>query len=256
MANLLRVMENDSLHANIRLFIGKIILLRAERVFKPFASFFIAPLMRLCTSTLSHHDGLTYYLRDVCVMFLTSFRQEKPDLDNRALCSEFSTLVIKCVPSASRLVVRENIRLVQMLYQTWRERFPIDKRLIMALLKQAHKGDVSATARAIGLQLVSMLITFGKVAPHQPEDDRVVQEEDFYKTLLSCLDFNSSRVYITGAEVVGQVLAVMTDASPSYGAMREATRAKIDYMHQKKEYARMILCLEQICANAPDFADS
>ena len=255
MVNLVKVMDNDNLHPNVRLFIGKIIVLRAERVFKPYATFLYAPLLRLCTTTLSSQDGLTYYLRDMCVMFLLSFRSCKPGLEFRPLLADFSGLLLKCLPWSNRTVVKENVRLFHMLYQQWKDRFPIDKRLVLALLKQSQHGEMSATARAIGLQLVSMLITVGNGPPHEPDDEAVVREEDFYRTLLSCLDFKSQRVYVAGAEVVGQVLAVLSKNSSSLFAMKQALKDKIDNMHQKKQLDRMIICLQQICVSAPEFCD-
>ena len=245
-------------HVNVRLFLGKIIQMR-EAVFAPYASKIVVPLLKfIITDVKDAGAGLHYYFRDLCVMLLNFGNAGKPDYKETRLVSDFMSVLLKAVPSEDRTICKENVRLFRFFYKHWKDRFVLNKGLVNTLLMQS-KGKASMLARAVGLQIVSIIIANGKLAYDPDTDEDSVNGEEFYKTLLTCLDFSSKLVYSAGAEVSGQVMQSLNERREdrmcqSYLANIEtALHKQIDRMFSKRQYDRALVCLEQIALSYNDF---
>ncbi len=261
MHNLVKVMENTSLHANIRLFVGKIFVNR-QATFKPWGQrFLLGPLLRLCMTAENmamirgqDEKGITYYLRDICIVML-KFGKPTPDL--RSLASQFISWLIKKIPTKNTTVLRENVRLFGFFYTQWDGCFDLEKKLIVAMLKQVH-DTYGPMLRSVGLQLTALIMEKGRL-PVEQEDMRLdpqLDEMEFYRQLLANLEHKASRIYLAAAEVSGELLALLSlRGSDSYLAFKRGLADCILAMFARKDLDRAISCLQLISEKSPDFAD-
>jgi DNA-dependent protein kinase catalytic subunit len=263
MSNLVRVMENSSLHPNVRLFVGKIFVNRME-LFAPWGQkHLLGPLLRLCVTTESmatvrsmqgEESAVTYYVRDLCIMML---RFGKPSRDLRALTTQFVTWFIKKIPSKNSAVLKENVRLFSFFYRQWEDCFDLDKTLLIAMLKQSH-ATWGVMMRAVGLRLTSLIMESRRL-PIEPADcrrDPELDEMEFYRSLVANLDHKSLRIYAAAAEVCGELVSALNHAdSDSAPRFSNSVREVVMAMFARKELDRAVVVLQQLAEKCPEFVD-
>jgi hypothetical protein len=263
LGNLVRVMENQSLHPNIRLFIGKIFVNRQNKL-APWGPMLLGPLLRLCLSTeqmaivrtaQGDESAVTYYVRDLCIMMLKFGR---PSRDLRPLASQFISWFLKKIPTKNSAVLKENVRLFSFFYRQWDDCFDLEKKLLVAMLRQ-NNPTWGPMMRAVGLRLASLIME-SKRLPIEPSDlrrDPDLDEMDFYRALVTNMEHKSVRIYAAAAEVCGEVITALNEANAS--ASQKFSSSMRDMIHSmigKKEMDRAIVCLQQIVDKAPEFVDN
>ncbi|XP_068093458.1 DNA-dependent protein kinase catalytic subunit isoform X2 [Hyperolius riggenbachi] len=243
---------NPSSPLNVRLFISKLIV-NTEEVFRPYAKFWIGPILQLIVSGNNGGVGIHYLVVEAVVTLLSWSSVATPSgnakdeiLANRLL--EFSMMHAF---HEKRAVYRHNLEIIKTVLECWKNCLSIPYKIIY----NGFSGtDPDKKDNSVGIQLLGLV-----VANNFPPFDLKcgIDSERYFKALVNNLAFTRYKeVYAAAAEVLGHVLHYIAEAEktidgPVFGYVFD----KLKQHHTSNKEDKFIMCLNKIVKNIPIFAD-
>nr|XP_006812077.1 PREDICTED: DNA-dependent protein kinase catalytic subunit-like [Saccoglossus kowalevskii] len=204
MSYLQKKLSGPSTNPNVKLFIIKLII-NAEEVFRPYAKFWLAPLMEWILGGQTGGDGIHYMIGDIVVLMLTWSAIAKPEAGDRILASRLVEYLMHHTHHSNRQVLRNNLEMVKTVVELWRDCIEVPSRVIF----EAFSGkDPKGKENATGIQLLGVILS-NQLPPYR--DTCGIDKDRFYTTLSANLSFKYKDVYAASAEVVGMVMKYMAE---------------------------------------------
>ena len=120
-----KLQAHDTAH-NIRLFICKLIV-NTEEVFRPYAKFWLGPIVYFITRSDMAVNGINYFIVDLVVTILSWHTVAIPE-DNsvdRAMASRLTEFLTSQCHHENRQVLRNNLEVLKTLVEVWKSRIVV-----------------------------------------------------------------------------------------------------------------------------------
>ncbi|CAH2285137.1 DNA-dependent kinase catalytic subunit [Pelobates cultripes] len=244
---------NPSTPLNIRLFITKLIV-NAEEVFRPYARFWIGPLLQLVVSGNNGGDGIHYMVVEAVVTLLSWSSVATPAglPKDEILANRLLEFLMKHAFHEKRAVYRHNLEITKTVLECWKDCLHIPYKLIY----DGFSGtDPDKKDNSVGIQLLGLVLA-NDFSPF-PDTEHTIGCERYFQALTNNLAFTRFKdVYIAAAEVLGLVLRYIAENKKS---MDEPVFTYVDKElrrhHASQREDKFIMCLNKIVKNFPPFAD-
>ncbi|XP_002965996.2 DNA-dependent protein kinase catalytic subunit [Selaginella moellendorffii] len=247
-------LESSSTHANVRLFLGKVVV-KARKVFARFSDTFFQPLVNVILHDPPTTGGFSfhYVLRDISITILHWDVKEPTD---RHTASRFIDHLMAVAAHESSQVLRANVEIIKAFIQLWKDRVNIDGRLILKYLQAGGKSTNTsdrqlAIQKSVGLQLFATVVS-SSGSVNQGLERLAVGSEDVYETLLSNLKLKAKEVFAASADVLGMVLR---DKSEDTDLSAVENKFKQFFMSTFKErnYSKCLVILDRLTSKYPPY---
>ncbi|OCT76787.1 hypothetical protein XELAEV_18031990mg [Xenopus laevis] len=243
---------NTSTPLNIRLFIAKLIV-NTEEVFRPYARFWIGPILQLIVSGNNGGTGIHYMVVETLVTILSwsSIATPNGQAKEEILANRLLEFLMKNVFHEKRAVFRHNLEIIKTVLECWKECLSIPYRLIY----EGFSGtDPNTKDNSVGIQLLGLALA-NNFSPLDPKCG--IDPERYFQSLANNLGLTRFKeVYIAAAEVIGLVLRYIvqnekrTEAPVFDYVVKELKRHQTNNKEDK-----FIMCLNKVVKNFPPFAD-
>uniref|UniRef100_A0A8C5WDN6 DNA-dependent protein kinase catalytic subunit n=1 Tax=Leptobrachium leishanense TaxID=445787 RepID=A0A8C5WDN6_9ANUR len=239
---------NPSTPLNIRLFITKLIV-NAEEVFRPYARFWIGPILQLVVSGNNGGSGIHYMVVEAVVTLLSWSYVATPSgvAKDEILANRLLEFLMKNVFHEKRAVYRHNLEITKTVLECWKDCLHIPYKIIY----DGFSGtDPNKKDNSIGIQLLGLVLA-NNFSPFS-DSEQAVGYEKYFQALTNNLAFTRFKeVYIAAAEVLGLVLGYITDKKK----VCIFTGLELKRHHTSQKEDKFILCLNKIAKHFPPFAD-
>ncbi|MCO5603923.1 hypothetical protein L7F22_058079 [Adiantum nelumboides] len=251
MNSLHSTLSNSGTAMNVCLFIIKVVI-RARRVFQPFGSAWVLPILQpfLRHPQSSGGNKFHYFLRDVCVVILEWNLPNPPDKD---VASRFLNYLFQVAPHESNQVVRANLEIIHHFLGSWKDYITLDTGIIASYITAGGKSP-SATDKSIAMHKIVGLQVFGAILSVglNPCDDGKISEKDLIKALLSNLNFRAKAVYEASAELLGMLLQKQKEA-PLEQSVETGLKQVLLGLFKEGETGQFLTIIDKITLHCPSF---
>ncbi|XP_053571003.1 LOW QUALITY PROTEIN: DNA-dependent protein kinase catalytic subunit [Bombina bombina] len=243
---------NPSTPLNIRLFISKLIV-NAEEVFRPYARFWIGPILQLVVSGNNGGKGIHYMVVETVVTLLSWSSIATPTglAKDEILANRLLEFLMTHAFHEKRAVYRHNLEIIKTLLECWKECLSIPYRIIF----NGFSGtDPNTKDNSVGIQLLGLILA-NNFSPYDPKCG--IDNDRYFLALTHNLGFvRFKEVYIAAAEVLGLVLRYIAEKEKaSDGAVFGYVVKELKRHQSTNKEDKFIMCLNKIVKNYPPFAD-
>ncbi|XP_051572291.1 DNA-dependent protein kinase catalytic subunit-like isoform X3 [Myxocyprinus asiaticus] len=245
-------LDNPSTPLNIRLFIAKLII-NAEEIFRPYAKFWLGPLVQLVVSSSNGGEGIHFMVVDIVVTVLswTSVTTPKGNTRDEVLANRLLGFLIKNCFHTKRAVFRHNLEIIRTIIECWKDCLTIPYDLIYELFAGT---DPNSKDNSVGLQLLGIIM-----ANNLPPYDAAcgIGHDRYFQSLASNLSFiRYKEVYSAAAEIIGLILNYMTERkNQNECPLLEITASKLMDLRKKELDDKFIVCLSKVSKHFPPMVD-
>ncbi|XP_053322155.1 DNA-dependent protein kinase catalytic subunit [Spea bombifrons] len=243
---------NPSTPLNIRLFICKLIV-NTEEVFRPYARFWIGPILQLIVSGNNGDVGIHYMVVESVVTLLSWSSVATPSglPKDEILANRLLEFLMEHAFHEKRAVYRHNLEVIKTVLECWKDCLTIPYRLIY----NGFSGtDPDKKDNSVGIQLLGLV-----VANHfSPFDLKCgLPLENYYRALTNNLALTRFKdVYIAAAEVLGLVLRyIVENEKVMDGPVFTYVTKELKRHQSNNKEDKFIMCLNKIVKSVPPFAD-
>ncbi|KAM4688942.1 DNA-dependent protein kinase catalytic subunit [Discoglossus pictus] len=245
-------LANSSTPLNIRLFISKLIC-NTEEVFRPYARFWIGPILQMIVSGNNGGVGIHYMVVETVVTLLSWSSVATPTgtAKDEILANRLLEFLMTHSFHEKRAIYRHNIEIIKTVLECWKDCLTIPYRFIY----DSFSGtDLNTKDNSVGIQLLGLVLA-NNFPPYDPKCG--IDSDRYFQALANNLALiRFKEVYIAAAEVLGLVLRYTAEKEkvtegPVFGCVvKELKRHQSNNKEDK-----FILCLNKVAKNYPQFAD-
>ncbi|XP_060058172.1 DNA-dependent protein kinase catalytic subunit [Erinaceus europaeus] len=242
---------NPSTSLNIRLFLAKLII-NTEEVFRPYAKYWLSPLLQLVVSENNGGEGIHYMVVELVVTVLSWTAVATPVgiPKDEVLANRLLHFLMKHVFHQKRAVFRHNLEIIKTLVECWKDCLSVPYRLIFE--KFASK-DTNSKDNSVGIQLLGIIMA-NNLPPYDPKCG--IESAKYFQTLVNNMSFvKYKEVYAAAAEVLGLILRYVTEKEHMLEESLCELIVKELKQHQKTMEDKFIVCLNKVVKNFPPLAD-
>ena len=233
MQALLKDVEADATHVNVKIFILKL-LVNNSQLFKPYAKHWFHAICAFIVSPKTGGKGFHYFLRDLATLLIQWRETFTPragnDLDRKACCQVINAL-IKLAADKNKLIFNINVEIVATLMLEWRHVLIIDKQTLCSMLSVPDQAEASHLWKMTGIQIVALATSFD-VPVLTPEEEREHQESGekhqfklasaaengkvdiLFKSLLKMQELRKKQLIFASSEALGKILQRQPELVP------------------------------------------
>ncbi|XP_061073095.1 DNA-dependent protein kinase catalytic subunit [Conger conger] len=244
-------LENSSTRLNVRLFIAKLII-NTEEVFRPYARFWLGPLLQLVISEEKGGAGIHSMVVDIVVTVLswTSLATPKGNTKDEVLANRLLLFLMKHCFHSKRAVFRHNLEIIKTVVECWKACLVVPYGQIY---EQFSATDPSSKDNSVGLQLLGIVLA-NNLPPYDPRCG--VEYQRYVQSLTSNLTFASMEIYTPASEIIGLSMQFMAEKEKqSEGPLFDLTANKLKELKKMNKDDRFILCLSKVSRHYPPFVD-
>ncbi|KAG9478931.1 hypothetical protein GDO78_012545 [Eleutherodactylus coqui] len=252
MAFLHSKLGHSSTPLNIRLFISKLVV-NSEEVFRPYAKFWIGPLLQLIVSGNNGGTGIHYLVVETVVTVLSwsSVATPKGLAKDEILANRLLEFMMRNSFHEKRAVYRHNLEIIKTVLECWKDCLCIPYRLIY----DGFSGtDPNTKDNSVGIQLLGLVVV-NNFSPYDPKCE--IGSDRYFSALATNITFTRFReVYAAAAEVLGLVLRYIAEKEKDMeGPMFACVEKTLKSLHTSNKQDKFIMCLNKIVKHFPLFAD-
>ncbi|XP_069813698.1 DNA-dependent protein kinase catalytic subunit isoform X2 [Dendropsophus ebraccatus] len=243
---------NPSTPLNIRLFISKLIV-NAEEVFRPYAKFWIGPILQLIVSGNNGGTGIHYMVVETVVTLLSWSTVATPSghMKDEILANRLLEFMMKNSFHEKRAVYRHNLEIIKTLLECWKDCLCIPYRLIY----DGFSGtDPNTKDNSVGIQLLGLVVA-NNFSPYDSKCE--VASDRYFQALANNLTFTRFKeVYAAASEVLGLVFRYIAEKEketkePVFAYVEKNLKS----LSASNKEDKFIVCLNKIVKHFPLFAD-
>ncbi|XP_004615434.2 DNA-dependent protein kinase catalytic subunit [Sorex araneus] len=242
---------NPSVSLNIRLFIAKLVI-NTEEVFRPYAKFWLGPLLQLVVSDNNGGEGIHFLVVETVVTVLswTGLATPVGVPKDEVLANRLLHFLMKHVFHPKRAVFRHNLEIIKTLVECWKDCLSIPYRLIF---EKFSSKDLNSKDNSVGIQLLGIVMA-NNLPPYDPKCG--IESIKYFQALVSNMSFvKFKEVHAAAAEVLGLVLRYITEKEhPLEEPVRELVVKQLK-QHQGAMEDKFIVCLSKAARHFPPLAD-
>ncbi|XP_054451411.1 DNA-dependent protein kinase catalytic subunit [Pteronotus mesoamericanus] len=242
---------NPSVSLNIRLFLAKLII-NTEEVFRPYAKYWLSPLLQLVVSENNGGEGIHYMVVETVVTVLSWTGLATPIgvPKDEILANRLLHFLMKHVFHQKRAVFSHNLEIIKTLVECWKDCLSIPYSLIF---EKFSRKDPNSKDNSVGIQLLGIVMA-NNFPPYNP--DCGIESTKYFQALVNNMSFvKYKEVYAAAAEVLGLILQHSTERKDILeGSVCELIVKQLK-QHQNTMEDKFIVCLNKIVKNFPPFAD-
>ncbi|XP_062935178.1 DNA-dependent protein kinase catalytic subunit [Cynocephalus volans] len=242
---------NPSVPLNIRLFLAKLVI-NAEAVFRPYAKYWLSPLLQLAVSENNGGEGIHYMVVEIVATVLSWTGVATPTgvPKDEVLANRLLHFLMKHVFHPKRAVFRHNLEIIKTLVECWKDCLSIPYRLIF---EKFSSKDPSSKDNAVGIQLLGIVMANG-LPPYDPACG--IDSIRYFQALVNNMSFvKHKEVYAAAAEVLGLVLRYVTERKNVLEESVCELVVKQLKQHQNTMEDKFIVCLNKVAKSCPPLAD-
>uniref|UniRef100_A0A3B4GU24 DNA-dependent protein kinase catalytic subunit n=1 Tax=Pundamilia nyererei TaxID=303518 RepID=A0A3B4GU24_9CICH len=201
-------LANPSTPLNIRLFISKLII-NTEEVFRPYAKYWLGPLLQLVVSGNTGGVGIHFMVVDVVVTVLswTSLATPKGNPRDEVLANRLLEFLMKHCFHSKRPVFRHNLEIIRTLVECWKDCLHVPYRYL--IYERFCGTDANSKDNSVGLQLLGIILANNLPAYNASCG---IEYERYIQSLTTNVSYvRYKEVYSAAAEIIGLILKSMTD---------------------------------------------
>ncbi|XP_056377813.1 DNA-dependent protein kinase catalytic subunit isoform X2 [Hyla sarda] len=243
---------NSSTPLNIRLFISKLII-NVEEVFRPYAKFWIGPLLQLMVSGNNGGTGIHYFVVETVVTLLSWSGVATPNghAKDEILANRLLEFMMKNSFHEKRAVYRHNLEIIKTVLECWKDCLCIPYRLIY----DGFSGTDSNTKdNSLGIQLLGLVVV-NNFSPYDPKCE--IDSDRYFKALAINVTFTRFKeVYAAASEVLGLVLRYIAEKEKDIeGPLFAYVEKNLKSLQASNKEDKFIVCLNKIVKNFPLISD-
>eukprot|EP00124_Ichthyophonus_hoferi_P004459 Ihof_evm1s494 gene=Ihof_evmTU1s494 len=256
MAELLATINSPDAALAAQIYIAKIILNRPS-IFRPYATFWLAPLIILARKYgETVQNGINYFIVDICALLLSWSDVAMPQPMDGKDCTSLLCFLMQNSYHDITAVLSHNVLVIKTMVETWTEFLDVPTHIIYQLLTPSN--DNTSKLAIIGIQLLGVMVANDiPLFNLTEESDRPgLTYEMFIKALLVHLGNKYKDVYKQTAEVLGMMFKqqyhdVDHSQDTIYSHVIGALRRFVD-THQ---YDRFVTCVYYMHLHYPIIVD-
>ncbi|KAJ8369167.1 hypothetical protein SKAU_G00091950 [Synaphobranchus kaupii] len=242
---------NSSTQLNIRLFIAKLII-NTEEIFRPYAKFWLGPLLQLVVSEDNGGAGIHFMVVDIVVTVLswTSLATPKGNTRDEVLANQLLVFLMKHCFHSKRAVFRHNLEIIKTVVECWKACLVVPYSLIY---EQFSGRDPNSKDNSVGLQLLGIVLA-NNLPPYDPKCG--IEHERYVQSLTSNLTFAFKDIYSAASEIIGLSMQFIAEKEKqSEGLLFDLAASKLKDLKKINKDDRFILCLSKVSKHYPPFID-
>ncbi|XP_077126580.1 DNA-dependent protein kinase catalytic subunit [Ranitomeya variabilis] len=252
MAFLHSKLGNPSTPLNIRLFISKLVV-NTEEVFRPYAKFWIGPILQLIVSGNNGGTGIHYLVVETVVTLLSWSGVATPTgmTKEEILANRLLEFMMKNSFHEKRAVYRHNLEIIKTVLECWKDCLCIPYRVLYDCFSGT---DPNTKDNSVGIQLLGLVVA-NSFSPYDPKCE--IDSDRYFQALANNVTFTRFReVYAAASEVLGLVLRHFAEKEkdikgPVFGYVEKNLKS----LQTSNREDKFIMCLNKIVKNFPLFAD-
>lgn len=157
--------------ANVRLFLLKVVL-NSQSIFRPYAKYFLEPVVNTIYKCLKEIDSLNYLITDSLIMLVDWHEVSLPktEIEQNLAKLMFAYLMEKSTAAPTRYIVKYNLSLIEKLVDAWHECLVVPE----SLKDRIARDDRTA------LKFILIFLT-------NQMSDKIVARNDIWNFVLQCL---------------------------------------------------------------------
>ncbi|KAG1689916.1 DNA-dependent protein kinase catalytic subunit [Nymphon striatum] len=240
--------NDSSTHTNTKLFIAKLIF-NNQSVFKPYAKFWIIPLMTLIT-TGCLGSYINYFIVDIVTTILSWAKTAIPEVsDIMTSSSLLEFLIVNCYHE-KRPIFRNNLEIIKTIVECWKERLNFPLRIINDLLKSS---DPLSRENSGGIQILGILLSNDVQIFNKLE----IPNEQLSERLARSLTFKHKEVYGAASEVIGMSFKQLDSKGEDKALevfMTSVEKVVLDIISNGQIWDRVVVSVYGIHKHFPQFS--
>ncbi|TWW70550.1 DNA-dependent protein kinase catalytic subunit [Takifugu flavidus] len=244
-------LSNPTTHLNIRLFIAKMII-NTEEVFRPYAKYFLGPLIQLVVCGDNGGDGIHFMVVDIVVTVLswTGVAKPKGNPRDEVLANRLLEFLMKHSFHSNRAVFRHNLQIIRTLVECWKDCLHVPYRLIY---ERFCGTDGNKKDNSVGLQLLGIILA-NNLAAYDPSCG--VAYTRYIQALTTNVTFVRYKdLYAAAAEIIGLMLKNLTHTPELHQELLSMAVNKIGNLKNMSMDDKFIICLNKVSKHFPPFMD-
>ncbi|XP_063779765.1 DNA-dependent protein kinase catalytic subunit [Pseudophryne corroboree] len=243
---------NPSTPLNVRLFISKLIV-NTEEVFRPYAKFWIGPILQLIVSGNNGGTGIHYMVVETVVILLSwsSIATPTGTAKDEILANRLLEFLMTYAFHEKRAVYRHNLEIIKTVLECWKDCLCIPYKLIY----DGFSGtDPNKKDNSLGIQLLGLVVA-NNLSPLDPKCG--IDSDRYFKALANNLALTRFKeVYAAAAEVLGLVLHYIAEKEKNTeGPVFSCVEKELKRHQTSNKEDKFIMCLNKVVKNFPLFAD-
>nr|XP_025866827.1 DNA-dependent protein kinase catalytic subunit isoform X2 [Vulpes vulpes] len=242
---------NPSVSLNIRLFLAKLVI-NTEEVFRPYAKYWLSPLLQLVVSENNGGEGIHYMVVEIVVTVLswTGLATPVGVPKDEVLANRLLHFLMEHVFHQKRAVFRHNLEIIKTLVECWKDCLSVPYRLIF---EKFSSKDPNSKDNSVGIQLLGIVMA-NNLPPYDPKCG--IESIKYFEALVSNMSFvKYKEVYAAAAEVLGLTLRYITERENILENVVYELVIKQLKQHQNTMEDKFIVCLNKVVKNFPPLAD-
>ncbi|XP_077733125.1 DNA-dependent protein kinase catalytic subunit isoform X3 [Canis aureus] len=242
---------NPSVSLNIRLFLAKLVI-NTEEVFRPYAKYWLSPLLQLVVSENNGGEGIHYMVVEIVVTVLswTGLATPVGVPKDEVLANRLLHFLMEHVFHQKRAVFRHNLEIIKTLVECWKDCLSVPYRLIF---EKFSSKDPNSKDNSVGIQLLGIVMA-NNLPPYDPKCG--IERIKYFEALVSNMSFvKYKEVYAAAAEVLGLTLRYITERENILENVVYELVIKQLKQHQNTMEDKFIVCLNKVVKNFPPLAD-
>ncbi|XP_066122188.1 DNA-dependent protein kinase catalytic subunit isoform X1 [Saccopteryx bilineata] len=236
---------------NIRLFLAKLII-NTEEVFRPYAKYWLSPLLQLVVSENNGGEGIHYMVVEIVVTVLSwaGLATPKGVPKDEVLANRLLRFLMEHVFHQKRAVFSHNLEIIKTLVECWKDCLSIPYRLIF---EKFSRKDPNSKDNSVGIQLLGIVMA-NNFPPYDLECG--IEGVKYFQALVNNMSFvKYKEVYAAAAEVLGLILQYITERKNILEESVCELIVKQLKQHQNTMEDKFIVCLNKLVKNFPPLAD-
>nr|XP_019572365.1 PREDICTED: DNA-dependent protein kinase catalytic subunit isoform X2 [Rhinolophus sinicus] len=242
---------NSSVSLNIRLFLAKLVI-NTEEVFRPYAKYWLSPLLQLIVSENNGGEGIHYMVVEIVVTVLSWTGLATPIgiPKDEVLANRLLHFLMKHVFHQRRAVFSHNLEIIKTLVECWKDCLSIPYRLIF---EKFSSKDPNSKDNSVGIQLLGIVMA-NNLPPYDPKCG--IESIKYFQALVNNMSFvKYKEVYAAAAEVLGLILRYITEKKNVLEESVCELIVKQLKQHQNTMEDKFIVCLNKVVKNFAPLAD-
>ncbi|KAM5158207.1 DNA-dependent protein kinase catalytic subunit [Mantella aurantiaca] len=243
---------NSSTPLNIRLFISKLIA-NNEEIFRPYAKFWIGPILQLVVSGNNGGTGIHYLVVETVVTLLSwsSIATPTGHAKDEILANRLLEFLMTHAFHEKKAVYKHNLEIIKTVLECWKDCLSIPYKLIYS---DFSGTDPEKKDNSVGIQLLGLCVA-NNFPPFDPKCG--IDSDRYFKALVNNLTFTKFKeVYVAAAEVLGHVLRYIAEKEKTTeGNVFDYVGEKLKQHHTSNKEDKFIMCLNKVVKNFPIFAE-
>ncbi|XP_023688567.2 DNA-dependent protein kinase catalytic subunit isoform X1 [Paramormyrops kingsleyae] len=242
---------NSTTPLNVRLFIAKIII-NSEKVFRPYAKFWLGPLLQLVVSGNNGGDGIHFMVVDIVATALswTSIATPKGNTKDEVLANWLLEFLIKNCFHQRRAVFRHNLEIIKIVVECWKDCLNVP----YSLIHERFAGtDLNSKDNSVGLQLLGIVLA-NNLPPYDPKCG--IEHDRYIRSLVNNLSIiRYKEVYSAAAEIIGCMMRYLAEKNEPSTTLFDLTVSKLMELKKSDKDDKFIVCLSKVSKHFAPFMD-